>query len=213
MSTTTVNNISFKQVFLSNRVLLLKIAIHLLSFLPLLALYILAFDDQLGADPVKEVIHFTGIGAFNLLLISLLLTPLARKYRQGYLLQTRRLLGLYSFTYALMHLLSFLAFEVQFDFTLFLDEIIERPYITVGMMALLILCSLAVTSITALKRKMGKSWQRLHNWVYGASLLIALHFLWSVKSDIIEPGIYIVITVFLLSLRRDKFKRWFKSKY
>ena len=213
MSTTTVNSISFKQVFLSNRVLLLKIAIHLLSFLPLLALYILAFDDQLGADPVKEVIHFTGIGAFNLLLISLLLTPLARKYRQGYLLQTRRLLGLYSFTYALMHLLSFLAFEVQFDFTLFLDEIIERPYITVGMMALLILCSLAVTSITALKRKMGKSWQRLHNWVYGASLLIALHFLWSVKSDIIEPGIYIVITVFLLSLRRDKFKRWFKSKY
>ena len=213
MSTTTVSNISFKQVFLSNRVLLLKIAIHLLSFLPLLALYILAFDDQLGADPVKEVIHFTGIGAFNLLLISLLLTPLARKYRQGYLLQTRRLLGLYSFTYALMHLLSFLAFEVQFDFTLFLDEIIERPYITVGMMALLILCSLAVTSITALKRKMGKSWQRLHNWVYGASLLIALHFLWSVKSDIIEPGIYIVITVFLLSLRRDKFKRWFKSKY
>lgn len=209
-SVTAVNKITFKQVFLSNRVLLLKIAIHLLSFLPLLALYVLAFSDELGADPVKEVIHFTGIGAFNILLVSLLLTPLAKKYRQGYLLQTRRLLGLYSFTYALCHLLSFLAFEVQFDFTLFLDEIIERPYITVGMIALIILFSLAVTSITAFKRKMGKRWQRLHNWVYAAGLLIALHFFWSVKSEIIEPGIYAIITIFLLSLRRDKIKRWFK---
>jgi sulfoxide reductase heme-binding subunit YedZ len=210
MSATAVNNITFKQVFLTNRVLLLKIAIHLLSFLPLLALYVLAFSDQLGADPVKEVIHFTGIGAFNILLISLVLTPLAKKYRQGYLLQTRRLLGLYSFTYAMCHLLSFLAFEVQFDFALFVDEIIERPYITVGMVALLILFSLAITSVNILKRKMGKNWQRLHNGVYGAALLIALHFLWSVKSDIIEPGIYAIIALFLISLRRDKIKRWFK---
>ena len=210
MSATAVNNITFKQVFLSNRVLLLKIAIHLLSFLPLLALYVLAFSDQLGADPVKEVIHFTGIGAFNILLISLVLTPLAKKYRQGYLLQTRRLLGLYSFTYAMCHLLSFLAFEVQFDFALFVDEIIERPYITVGMVALLILFSLALTSVNTLKRKMGKNWQRLHNGAYGAALLIALHFLWSVKSDIIEPGIYAIIALFLISLRRDKIKRWFK---
>jgi len=210
MSATAVNNITFKQVFLTNRVLLLKIAIHLLSFLPLLALYVLAFSDQLGADPVKEVIHFTGIGAFNILLISLVLTPLAKKYRQGYLLQTRRLLGLYSFTYAMCHLLSFLAFEVQFDFVLFVDEIIERPYITVGMVALLILFSLALTSVNTLKRKMGKNWQRLHNGVYGATLLIALHFLWSVKSDVIEPGIYAIIALFLISLRRDKIKRWFK---
>jgi sulfoxide reductase heme-binding subunit YedZ len=210
MSATAVNNITFKQVFLTNRVLLLKIAIHLLSFLPLLALYVLAFSDQLGADPVKEVIHFTGIGAFNILLISLVLTPLAKKYRQGYLLQTRRLLGLYSFTYAMCHLLSFLAFEVQFDFALFVDEIIERPYITVGMVALLILFSLALTSVNTLKRKMGKNWQRLHNGVYGATLLIALHFLWSVKSDVIEPGIYAIIALFLISLRRDKIKRWFK---
>ncbi len=210
MSATVVNNITFKQVFLNNRVLLLKIAIHLLSFLPLLALYVLAFSDQLGADPVKEVIHFTGIGAFNILLISLVLTPLAKKYRQGYLLQTRRLLGLYSFTYAMCHLLSFLAFEVQFDFALFVDEIIERPYITVGMAALLILFSLALTSVNTLKRKMGKNWQRLHNGVYGATLLIALHFLWSVKSDVIEPGIYAIIALFLISLRRDKIKRWFK---
>lgn len=209
MSATSINKVSFKQTIINSRVLLLKITIHLMSFLPLITLYVLAFDDQLGADPVDEVIHFTGIGAFNLLLISLLVTPLAKKYRQGYLLQIRRLLGLYSFTYAVCHLLSFLAFEVQFNFSLFLDEILDRPYITIGMLAWAILCLLAVTSITTLKRKMGRNWQRLHNWVYVASLLIALHFLWSVKSDIVEPVIYGCIVIIFLVLRRDKIKRWF----
>jgi len=206
----TAGKVSFKSIFLRNRVLLLKITIHMMAFLPLLALYLLAFTDQLGADPVEDVIHFTGIGAFNLLLISLLITPVAKKYRQGYLLQTRRLLGLYSFTYALFHLLNFLAFEVQFDLALFFDEIIDRPYITVGMAALIILLSLAITSITAIRRKMGKKWQKLHNWVYVAVLLISLHFFWSVKSDIVEPMIYVAMAVFLLSLRKDKIKRWFK---
>ncbi|MBA6287953.1 protein-methionine-sulfoxide reductase heme-binding subunit MsrQ [Colwellia sp. MB3u-4] len=191
--------------------MLLKIAIHLLAFLPLFVLYFLAFTEQLGADPVEEVIHFTGMGAFNLLLISLLVTPVAKKYRQGYLLQIRRLLGLYSFTYAMFHLLNFLAFEVQFDLVLFFDEIIDRPYITVGMAALMILFSLAITSITALRRKMGTKWQKLHNGVYLAVLLIALHFFWSVKSDIVEPMIYFTMAVLLLILRKDKIKRWFKS--
>lgn len=209
-SVSTINKVTFKSVFLRNRVLLLKISIHLMAFLPLVGLYFLAFTEQLGADPVEEVIHFTGIGAFNLLLISLLITPIARKYRQGYLLQTRRLIGLYSFTYAMFHLLNFLAFEVQFDLKLFFNEILDRPYITVGMAALIILSSLAVTSITALRRKMGKKWQKLHNWVYIAALLIALHFFWSVKSDIVEPMIYFTIAVLLLTLRKDKIKRWFK---
>ena len=136
--------------------------------------------------------------------------PLAKKYRQAYFLQVRRLLGLYSFTYALFHLLSFLAFEVQFDLTLFFNEIIDRPYITVGMAALIILLSLTVTSLSSLKRKMGKNWQKLHNGVYLALLLITLHFFWSVKSDIVEPVIYFIIALFLLSQRKDKFKRWFK---
>ncbi|WP_310733189.1 protein-methionine-sulfoxide reductase heme-binding subunit MsrQ [Colwellia sp. MB02u-10] len=207
---TGVSKEAFKTVFLRNRVMLLKIAIHLLAFLPLFVLYFLAFTEQLGADPVEEVIHFTGMGAFNLLLISLLVTPVAKKYRQGYLLQIRRLLGLYSFTYAMFHLLNFLAFEVQFDLVLFFDEIIDRPYITVGMAALMILFSLALTSITALRRKMGTKWQKLHNGVYLAVLLIALHFFWSVKSDIVEPTIYFTMAVLLLILRKDKIKRWFK---
>lgn len=208
---TGVSKEALKTVFLRNRVILLKISIHLLAFLPLFVLYFLAFTEQLGADPVEEVIHFTGMGAFNLLLISLLVTPVAKNYRQGYLLKIRRLLGLYSFTYAMFHLLNFLAFEVQFDLALFFDEIIDRPYITVGMAALMILFSLALTSITAIRRKMGTKWQKLHNGVYLAVLLIALHFFWSVKSDIVEPMIYFTMVVLLLIFRKDKIKRWFKS--
>jgi sulfoxide reductase heme-binding subunit YedZ len=109
-----------------------------------------------------------------------------------------------------LHLLNFLAFEVQFDLKLFFNEILDRPYITVGMAALIILLSLAITSITALRRRMGQKWQKLHNWVYIAALLIALHFFWSVKSDIVEPMIYFTIALFLLALRKDKIKRWFK---
>jgi sulfoxide reductase heme-binding subunit YedZ len=211
-SAVSSNRLLFKRVLFNNRVLLLKIAIHLMSLLPLIIIYYLAFADMLGADPVKEVIHFTGVGAFNLLLFSLTLTPLAKKFRQGYLLQTRRLIGLYSFTYAVVHLLSFLAFEVQFDFTLFVNEIIDRPYITVGMTALVILAMLALTSFMVVRKKMGKSWQRLHNWVYLAVMLVALHFIWSVKSDIVEPLIYIAMTVFLLYFRKQRLLRWFKSK-
>lgn len=209
-SALAVNISALKSVLLTQRVLLLKITIHLLSFLPLFAIYWLAFADQLGADPVKEVIHFTGIGGFNLLLLSLLITPLAKRFRQGYLLQTRRLLGLYSFSYASCHLLSFLAFEVQFDLALFFAEIIDRPYITVGMVAFIILFSLALTSPIAIRRKMARHWQKLHNGVYLAVLLIALHFFWSVKSDIVEPLIYFAMAIFLLTLRKDKFHRWFK---
>jgi len=193
-----------------DKVLWLKVAIHLFSLLPLINLYITAFNDQLGADPVEAVIHFTGVGAFNLLLITLMITPIAQRFKLGYLLKTRRLIGLYAFLYGLFHLFNFLAFEIQFDLHLFFSEIFERPYITVGLAAMLLLVALAVTSISFIKRKMGKTWQNLHNLSYLIVLLVAIHFYWSVKSDVTEPLIYWVVTVFLLRLRIGKFKSWLK---
>jgi len=185
---------------------LLKAVIHLASLLPICLLYLSAFNDELGADPVEAVIHFTGIGAFNLLLLTLLVTPLAKKLKQGYLMKVRRLLGLYAFTYAFCHVLNFIAFDLQFNFSLLFDEIIKRPYITIGLIAILLLTALAVTSINYLKRKMGRSWQKLHNVIYLIILLVGIHFYWSVKSEIIEPTIYIVISFILLYLRRKKLK-------
>lgn len=185
---------------------MLKVIIHLSAFLPLLNLYYLAVIDQLGADPVERVIHFTGIGAFNLLLITLTISPIAKKFKRGYLLQTRRLLGLYGFSYAFMHVLNFLAFDLQFAWSLFFAEVVKRPYISVGMVAFVLVMALAITSLNALKRKMGKSWQSLHNASYLIIILVAVHFYWSVKSELISPIFYFVLTVILLALRYKKLK-------
>lgn len=190
----------------NTKIILLKVLIHLGALLPLVNLYFLAFNDQLGADPVETVIHFTGIGALNLLLMTLCVSPLAKIAKQGYLLQTRRVLGLYAYTYAVFHLLNFLAFEVQFDVKLFLSEVIKRPYITVGMLAFLLLTALAITSIDKLKRKMGQSWQRLHNTSYIIVLLVCVHFYWSVKSELTSPGLYFLMAIVLLLYRYKKIK-------
>jgi len=207
---TVLTQAIYKKSSLKHKVKLFKFFIHLSALLPLINAYYLAFTDQLGADPVEAIIHFTGIGAFNLLLLSLAITPISKRFRVSLLLKVRRLVGLYSFVYAFCHLANFLVFEVQFDWVLFLNEIIKRPYITVGMAGLLILLSLAVTSISLLKRRMGKRWQKLHNWVYLAVALVGIHFYWSVKSEIIEPSIYLIITLALLSLRVKKLTQFKK---
>jgi methionine sulfoxide reductase heme-binding subunit len=192
----------------STKTFLLKSVIHLAAIIPIINLYINAFADQLGADPVKAVIHFTGIGGFNLLLLTLLVSPLAKALKQGFLMSVRRLLGLYAFAYALLHLINFIAFELQFDFTLLLSEIIKRPYITIGMLAFLLLTLLAVTSLSSLKRKLGSSWQKLHNLSYLILILVAVHFYWSVKSVVSEPLLYFSLCFILLAFRRKKFQRW-----
>jgi sulfoxide reductase heme-binding subunit YedZ len=204
------NNLS-RIISMKYKVILFKIFVHLAAFLPLANAYYLAFTDQLGADPVEAIIHFTGIGAFNLLLLSLMITPLSKRFKISILLKVRRLVGLYSFTYAFLHLTNFLVFEVQFDWSLFVSEILERPYITIGMAGLLILLTLAITSISLLRKKMGKNWQKLHNWVYLAVVLVGIHFYWSVKSEIIEPSIYLFITFLLLALRFKKLNKWIKK--
>jgi sulfoxide reductase heme-binding subunit YedZ len=189
------------------KTLLSKFFIHLACLLPLVYTYNLAIADELGGDPVESIIHFTGIGAFNLLLMTLCVSPVSKWLKSTVLLNNRRLLGLYAFTYAVFHVLNFLFFEVQFDFSLFINEVFDRPYITIGMVAILILIPLAVTSINLIRKRMGRKWQSLHNFSYLVVTLVAIHFYWSVKSEIIEPSIYIGLTIIVLSLRKRKLSR------
>lgn len=191
----------------------LKALIHALAASPLFWLYYHAFTDQLGADPVEAVIHFTGIGALNLLLITLLIAPLARQANLPFLLRCRRMLGLYAFAYALCHILNFLLFEVQLDLQLFVQELLQRSYIIVGMLAFLVLGALAITSINPLRRKMGHHWQSLHNLIYLAALLILIHFYWSLKSGVTEPLIYFFLFVLLMLFRFQKFRGWSKRLF
>ncbi|MDO6710488.1 protein-methionine-sulfoxide reductase heme-binding subunit MsrQ [Aliiglaciecola sp. 2_MG-2023] len=195
----------------NRRIFWLKVAIHLAALVPLIWVFYQGFIDQLGGDPVKELLHFTGISAFNLLLISLLVSPLAKRFRIAALIRVRRLIGLYAFVYALTHFLSYILFELQLAWQLVISEIIKRPYITVGFIAFVILLLLTMTSTTWAQRKLGKTWQTLHNFVYIAAILIAFHYIWSVKSDILQPLIYWALLLLLLFFRKQKFIQLIKK--
>ncbi len=190
----------------------LKVAIHLIASGLLIWTFWLGVTDQLGGDPVEALIHFSGIGAFNLLLLTMLVSPLAKWLKQGALLNVRRMLGIYVFVYALAHVLSYWLFDLLGDVNAFIEDIIERPYITVGMTAFVLLLLLTITSPMAIRRKMKARWQSLHNTIYLAVLLVGLHFIWSVKSEIIEPGIYIALSLLLLVARWDKLKRMIRKR-
>ena len=204
---------SISQISTKTKVFLFKLIIHLSASLPLINLYYLAFYDKLGADPVEQVINFTGIGAFNLLLLTLAVSPVAKQCRQAYLMKVRRLLGLYGFSYAWFHVTNFLAFDLQFAWGLFVSEIIKRPYITVGMFAFVLLSILAITSYSLIKTKLGKTWQKLHNINYLIILLVAVHFYWSVKSELISPLFYFLLVIILLLFRYKKLKRLLLSRF
>lgn len=188
---------------------LLKAFIHSAMLIPLINAYWLAVNDQVGGDPVEYILHFTGIGALNILLITLCITPLSKRFKLSAFMQCRRVVGLYSFFYALWHIVSFLAFEVQFDLSLFVGEIIERPYILVGAVASILLLLLTITSLNKIKKQMKQRWQQLHNSIYLITLLGIWHYYWSVKSDITTPILYFLAFCFLLSLRKEKIKRMF----
>ena len=192
--------------------LIFKTLIHLVCGLWLALTFYWGINDELGADPVEALINFTGIGAVNLLILSLLMSPLAQKLRQPFFIQSRRLIGLYSFTYAVFHLMSFLVFEIQLDIALFFSELIKRPYITVGMVVFSVLFLLAITSVNKIKVQMGKRWQKLHNWVYLALPLAILPYCWSIKLITLQPALYILVTAFVLWLKREKLFRRYKKK-
>jgi len=178
-----------------------KSAFHILAILPLVYLAYRVFTDEAGGDPVQYIIQFTGIGALNILVILLCMSPIARKFKLGGIIQMRRMVGLYVFFYATLHVFAFISLDLLFEWSLLMQEILKRPYILVGASGYVILLALAVTSFTLLRRKMGKRWQQLHNLVYLLAILIPIHFYWSVKSEVIEPSIYIIITWVLLIWR------------
>jgi len=182
----------------------IKAYMHVLAIMPLVYLGLAIYLDDLGGDPVQAVIHFLGKGAMNLLLLTLAITPIVQRFKAGLLVSTRRLLGLYCFFYACLHLIAFAWLDLGLDWTLLLVETVKRPYIFLGMMAFVILLLLAVTSPNYIRRKMAKNWQKLHNFVYLAALLTPLHYYLSVKSGWIEPIIYASLVVFLLLKRRRR---------
>lgn len=192
--------------------ILIKIVIHLGHIFAFVWLFFAVTNGYLGADPVEPIIHFTGKAAINSLLITLLVTPIVQKLKLGALIRVRRLLGVYSFAWAFLHLSSFAWLDLALEWQLLGSEIVKRPYLVVGALVWIILFLLTLTSTQSMQRKLGKKWQQLHNWVYIAAILAPIHYYWSVKSGVVEPIIYLVISFILLSLRRQKIKRWLNIK-
>ncbi|MDN2665027.1 protein-methionine-sulfoxide reductase heme-binding subunit MsrQ [Psychromonas sp. 14N.309.X.WAT.B.A12] len=192
---------------------LLKAIIHLASLSTLLYFYILIDSNRLGADPVKEMIHFLGKTGLNYLLITLAITPLAKRFKQPLLLRLKRVLGLYSFAWICLHFTAFLWLELNWKVGLLIEETIKRPYLTLGMAAGTILLLLSITSINAIRRSMKQAWFTLHRWVYVALILGTVHYYWSVKSGVIEPSIYFALCFILLSERRQYFKSIYSSVF
>jgi sulfoxide reductase heme-binding subunit YedZ len=157
--------------------------------------------DALGADPVAAIEHELGLWALRLLLLTLAITPLRQLTGKPALLQFRRMLGLYAFAYASLHFAAWLGLDLRGYWSTLFEEIVKRPYITVGFAAWLLLVPLAVTSTRGWMRRLGRNWGRLHKLVYPVAALAVLHFWWIVKSDYREPLLYAAILAVLLGWR------------
>jgi len=160
-----------------------------------------AFTGGLGPEPVDTLTKWTGTTALVILMAVLAVTPLRRLTGWNRLVRYRRMLGLWSFAYAVLHFLVWALFDHQFIPAYMLEDITERPYITVGTAALLILAALAATSTRGMVRRLGRRWQALHRLVYVAAALAVLHFLWLVKAELTNPLIFATVLVVLLAAR------------
>jgi len=178
-----------------------KPLLHLLLIMPAVYLVTFLFLGKLGANPVEVITHETGEWGLRILLLSLAVSPAARILGAGWFIQFRRLIGLYSFFYILMHFSIYLLLDLSLDFGYLIEDILDRKYITVGFASFVILILLAITSPINIRRRMGQAWSRLHQLVYAAGILGILHFLWSTKADDTEPFIYVSILLILIGYR------------
>ncbi len=176
-------------------------AVVTLALLPLAALALGAARGTLGANPVETITHVTGGWALRLLLATLAITPLRRFAGWSFLAAWRRSLGLLAFLYATLHFATFLALDLGFELSALAEEITERPYVTLGFTALLLLTPLALTSTRRWQRRLGRRWLTLHRLVYVAAGLAVVHFIWLVKADLLEPLTYATVLAVLLGAR------------
>ncbi len=183
-----------------------KPLVFIACLLPASLMFWDGFSGMLGANPVEALLHRTGDWGLRLLLVTLAVTPLRVLTGWRWPLKLRRMLGLFAFFYVVSHFTVYLWLDRQMSWGEILTDLVERPYITVGFAAFLIVSVLAATSPKAMVRRLGKRWQSLHRWVYAAALLGVLHYWWLVKADVLDPLIYALVLIFLLAFRLKRLR-------
>jgi sulfoxide reductase heme-binding subunit YedZ len=193
-----------------------KPPLFLLALAPAIMLVLGAFGlagVSLGANPVERILDVSGVWGLRLLLVTLTVTPLRRLTGWNWLQAYRRMLGLFAFFYLLIHFSTYAVLDLRLDLGAIVEDVLERPFITVGLSALLLLVPLAVTSTRGWMRRLGRRWQKLHRLVYPATVLGVWHYYWQVKLDTLEPTIYAAILAALLGWRGwDSWRRRVRSR-
>jgi sulfoxide reductase heme-binding subunit YedZ len=190
-----------------------KPALFVAAAAPLVKLALDAARDQLSANPIAEVMNRLGFWTLTLLLASLLATPLKAWFGWTWCMRSRRMLGLFSFFYACLHLVTYLALDQTFDLAEILRDVVKRKFITVGFAAFLLLVPLAVTSSNRWVKRLGFArWKALHRLAYAAAVLGVLHFVWRVKADLLQPAIFATVLSVLLLARLVAARRSARSR-
>lgn len=170
-----------------------KTAVFFGCMVPALILGWKAWQDQLGVDPLKTLLHESGENALGVLFITLAVTPIRRLFKVNGIQKVRRMLGVWAFFYALGHVCIYLAFDQlcysleTCEFRAIVNDVLKRRFIFMGMIAFTIMAMLALTSTTAWMRRLKKKWQTLHRLAYVAAISAVIHYIWIQKSDISEP--------------------------
>jgi sulfoxide reductase heme-binding subunit YedZ len=184
-----------------------KILLFAVCLVPLGWLARRAWNQDLTANPVEYITHFTGDWTIRLVVATLTVTPLRKLLDRPGLIRYRRMIGLFAFFYGSLHFVTYLCVDKFFDFPAIAKDIGKRPYITVGFTAFVCLIPLAVTSTAGWIRRLGgKRWQRLHRLVYVTAVAAVIHYYWLVKSDIRLPALYGVLVAVLLGYRLGAWK-------
>lgn len=189
-----------------------KPLVFLAALLPAVLIVTDAFEltGSLGANPIEEILDRLGILGIQFVLVALAVTPLRHLTGWTQLAQLRRMLGLFAFFYVFMHFLTWLVLDRGLYWPDIIEDIVKRPFITIGMLALLLLLAMALTSFARARRAMGRRWQQLHYSVYVVGVLGVWHYWWQVKADVLEPLIYAILLTGLLGfrvLRRQRGRR------
>lgn len=185
----------------NNLIINAKIAFFVMALLPLARLVWLGLTDGLGANPVEFVIRSLGTWTLVCLLVTLSVTPIRLIFGINWLVQLRRMMGLFTFFYVCLHLLAYAGLDQWFDWQAIVHDIAKHPYVLVGFSAFVLMIPLAVTSNQAMIRRLRQRWKMLHRLVYLIAILGVTHYWWLVKKDVSEPFIYAVVLFILLAVR------------